>query len=276
MNGGDFVFSAGDRMPLKGKKIFVVEYSAFISAQIKGVLVNAGAEVRSNPNPSKALLEIVHWHPDAIISNVDIGEITGFDLCLILKMMPEHASIPFIILSSEESEVIKKQMVSVGADFYVPKDSQIANNTYKTVCEALHESKEELLAKPVEARKQQGDAVLVVDDSGVMRRIICNILTSLGLKKIEQAAHGQEALEKLDQQSFGLVLTDWNMPFMNGLDLARAIRQRPDTQRLPIIMITTEGAKEERKMAMSAGVDELVSKPFTRDQFRKILEQFLK
>ena len=62
-------------MSLRGQKVFIVEYSAFITAQIKGVLEKAGAEVKACHHPSKALLEIVHWHPDAIISNIDIGEL---------------------------------------------------------------------------------------------------------------------------------------------------------------------------------------------------------
>lgn len=133
-------------MPVQGKKVFVIEYSAFISAQIKGVLTKAGATVKSSSNPCKALLEILHWHPDVIISSVDIGEIKGFDLCLILKMMPDHAGIPFIILSSAEAKHIQAQMTSVGADYYIPKDSHIAKNTYNTICEALHEADDEALA----------------------------------------------------------------------------------------------------------------------------------
>ncbi|HAS83704.1 MAG TPA: hypothetical protein DCS43_13790 [Verrucomicrobia bacterium] len=262
-------------MPLRGRKVFVIEHSVFISSQIKGVLENAGVEVKSSQSPGKALLEIVHWHPDAIISSVDIGEITGFDLCLILKMMPDHAGIPFIILSSNESEQIRSQMASVGADYYIPKDSRIAINAYNTICDALHEADSSALAVPGKSIKHRGDHVLVVDDSAVMRRIICNILASLGVTKIVQAEHGEDVLKRLDEQVYGMVLTDWNMPIMNGLELTQAIRRRADTHKLPVIMITTEGAESERKAAEAAGVNELIPKPFARDHFRQVLQTFL-
>ncbi len=263
-------------MPLRGRKVFVIEHSVFILAQIKGALEHAGVDVRSCQSPAKALLDIVHWHPDAIISSVDIGEISGFDLCLILKMMPDHAGIPFIIISSNESEQIKSQMASVGADCYIPKDSRIAINAYNSICAVLHEADgASLLARRDQVKHRTADHVLVVDDSAVMRRIICNILSSLGISKIIQAQHGEEALKLLDEQDCGMVLTDWNMPIMNGLELAQAIRRRPDTRELPVIMITTEGAESERKVAEEAGVNELTPKPFTRDHFRQVLQAFL-
>lgn len=262
-------------MSLRGRKVFLIEHSALISTQIKTVLEKAGMAVKSGKAPGKALLEIVHWHPDVILSSVDIGEITGFDLCLILKMMPEHANIPFIILSSKESEQIKQQMATVGADYYIPKDSRIAKTVYDAICAALQEAEGTERSAPEKEIKHEGDHVLVVDDSAVMRRIICNILTSLGITKIVQAQHGEEALERLDEQSFGMVLTDWNMPFMNGLELAQAIRRRADTRTLPIIMITTEGAETERQLAQAAGVNELLPKPFTREHFRQVLKTYL-
>jgi two-component system chemotaxis response regulator CheY len=261
-------------MSLHGQKVFIVEYSAFITAQIKGVLEKAGAEVKASHNPGKALLEIVHWHPDAIISNIDIGEITGFDLCLLLKMMPEHAAIPFIILSSKESDIVKEQMVSVGADYYIPKDSRIAVNAYQTLLKVLHKEEEEQVV-PADKKLCNRDGVLVVDDSAVIRRIVCNILTTLGVSKIGQAGHGKDALDQLDKQAYSMVLTDWNMPYMNGLELTQTLRARPETRDIPIIMLTTEGAHAERVEAEAAGVNKLVSKPFTRDHFRTVLKDFL-
>jgi two-component system, chemotaxis family, chemotaxis protein CheY len=266
----------GGDMPTRGAKVFMIENSAFICAQITSILECGGAQVRTCNNPAKAMLEIVHWHPDIIISSVNIGEITGFDLCLLLKMMPEQAGIPFIILSSNESEDIKSQMASVGADAYIPKDSHIAKNAFNVVCEVLKEKSHDSATSPMaKAGMQNGDHVLVVDDSAVMRRIICNILSSLGMFKIVQAQDGKDALKQLDNQICRMVLTDWNMPLMNGLELVKAIRSKPEISHLPIIMITTEGAHAERKEAELAGVNDLLPKPFTRDQFRHLLQKYL-
>ena len=85
---------------------------------------------------------------------------------------------------------------------------------------------------------------LVVDDSATMRRIVVNSLQRVGFNDIVEAGDGQEALGRFDA-SVGIVITDWNMPSMSGIDLARALRARPDGQSVPILMVTTRSVKED-------------------------------
>lgn len=103
---------------------------------------------------------------------------------------------------------------------------------------------------------------LVVDDSTTMRRIIINALQRIGYSDAIEAANGNEALARLDG-SVGCVITDWNMPSMSGLELARAIRATPAGRRVPILMVTTRGAREDILAAVDAGVNGYVVKPFT-------------
>jgi two-component system, chemotaxis family, chemotaxis protein CheY len=103
--------------------------------------------------------------------------------------------------------------------------------------------------------------VLVVDDSATMRRIVLNTMKQIGYADLVEAADGQEALAKCDG-SIGMVITDWNMPVMTGLELVRALRTRPDTAGLPVIMVTTRGAKEDILQAIEAGVNNYILKPF--------------
>jgi len=103
--------------------------------------------------------------------------------------------------------------------------------------------------------------VLVVDDSATMRRIVLNTMKQIGYTDLVEAGDGQEALGKCDG-SIGMVITDWNMPVMTGLELVRALRTRPDTAGLPIIMVTTRGAKEDILQAIEAGVNNYILKPF--------------
>ena len=107
--------------------------------------------------------------------------------------------------------------------------------------------------------------ILVVDDSSTMRRIITNVILQLGYKKddIEEAENGQIAWELLNNSQFDVVLTDWNMPIMSGLDLVKLIRNEDKYASLPIIMITTEGGKAEVVTALKAGVNNYIVKPFT-------------
>ncbi|MDP8208522.1 MAG: response regulator [Candidatus Electryonea clarkiae] len=104
--------------------------------------------------------------------------------------------------------------------------------------------------------------ILVVDDSITMRRIIVNHLNSSGYSDIVEAGNGVEALEKMS--GVKLVLTDSNMPVMDGLSLVKEIRQSPVFREISIIMITNEGAQEEVLSALKEGVNDIVIKPFTR------------
>ena len=103
---------------------------------------------------------------------------------------------------------------------------------------------------------------LIVDDSPTMLRIIRNALQEIGYDDIVEAEGGEDALETLQDTAPDFVVNDWNMPNMNGVDLANNIRSHPDYSDLPILMITTRGMKEDVKTAMKAEVNNYIVKPF--------------
>lgn len=118
--------------------------------------------------------------------------------------------------------------------------------------------------------------LLVVDDSSTMRRIIRNTLERLGHTDVVEAEHGMEAWEKLSvDESIKVVITDWNMPEMNGLDLVKKIRAEKKYEDMPIIMVTTEGGKAEVITALKAGVNNYIVKPFTPQVLKEKLEDVL-
>jgi two-component system chemotaxis response regulator CheY len=104
---------------------------------------------------------------------------------------------------------------------------------------------------------------LVVDDSPTMRRIISNTLERIGYKKSIEAANGKEALQQLEGNDVEFIITDWNMPVMNGLEFVTEIRSTDDYKELPILMITTRGMKDDVLQAVHAGVNNYIVKPFT-------------
>ena len=104
--------------------------------------------------------------------------------------------------------------------------------------------------------------VLAVDDSATMRRIIKNQLKQSGVEDVDEAANGREALLLLDRKQYDLLITDWNMPEMHGLDLVMEVRRTEQIKALPILMITTVSAKEDIVNALKAGVNNYVVKPF--------------
>jgi len=115
--------------------------------------------------------------------------------------------------------------------------------------------------------------ILVVDDFSTMRRIVKNCLTQLGFKNITEAEDGQIALEKLKNNSeIKLIISDWNMPNMMGIDLLRAVRSDDSLKSIPFLMVTAEAQKENVLEAAKAGVSNYIVKPFTADALQTKLE----
>ncbi len=118
--------------------------------------------------------------------------------------------------------------------------------------------------------------ILVVDDSSTMRRIIKNTLGRLGHKEVLEAEDGVTAWEAMESnEDIDILITDWNMPNMNGLELVQKVRAQEKYADLPIIMVTTEGGKTEVITALKAGVNNYIVKPFTPQVLQEKLEAVL-
>lgn len=113
---------------------------------------------------------------------------------------------------------------------------------------------------------------LVVDDSTTMRRIMINALQRIGYHDTIEASNGQEALARLDA-TIGCIITDWNMPEMSGLELATAVRSIPAGRHIPILMVTTRGAREDILAAVNAGVNAYLVKPFTPSVLKEKIDR---
>ena len=112
--------------------------------------------------------------------------------------------------------------------------------------------------------------ILVVDDSKFMRRTIKKALDQLGSFTVVEAANGREALAKIDQDQFDLVMSDWNMPVMNGLELVIELRRTHD---VPILMLTTVGCREDVTAALQAGVNNYILKPLRTEELQAKLKR---
>ena len=115
-------------------------------------------------------------------------------------------------------------------------------------------------------------SVLVVDDFATMRKIVRSCLKQLGFDNVTEASDGQQALDKLNSGVFKLIISDWNMPNMMGIDLLKAVRANPNFKTVPFLMVTAEAQKENVIEAAKAGVSNYIVKPFTPDQLQAKLE----
>jgi len=115
--------------------------------------------------------------------------------------------------------------------------------------------------------------ILVVDDSPTMRRILLNTVQKAGYSNVKEAVDGKDALAKLLAGDFDLLMTDWNMPNMNGLELVEAARKEEKLKSMPILMVTTRNMKEDIVNAIKSGVNGYIVKPFDAKTLNaKILE----
>ncbi|BFU91014.1 MAG: chemotaxis regulator transmitting signal to flagellar motor component [Nitrospira sp.] len=118
--------------------------------------------------------------------------------------------------------------------------------------------------------------ILVVDDMVTMRRIVKNILKQLGFANVEEAENGQEALQKLRADTYGFIVSDWNMPVMTGIDMLRAIRADEKLKTTPVLMVTAEAQQSNLVEAVKAGVSNYIVKPFTAETLQEKIAKIFK
>ncbi|MBU0982639.1 MAG: response regulator [candidate division Zixibacteria bacterium] len=117
--------------------------------------------------------------------------------------------------------------------------------------------------------------ILAVDDSPTMRRIIINTLKRAGYSDVVEATDGKDALAKMKVEQPNFIITDWNMPEMDGLTFVTTIRSTDEYKNLPVLMVTTRSVKDDIVDAMKAGVNSYIVKPFTPETLKAKIDQIL-
>lgn len=117
--------------------------------------------------------------------------------------------------------------------------------------------------------------ILAVDDSPTMRRIIVNSLKKAGFSNVTEATDGKDALAKMKVDSYDFIITDWNMPEMDGMTFVTNIRALSEFKKIPILMVTTRSVKDDIVEAIKVGVNNYIVKPFTPETLKEKIEQVL-
>lgn len=117
--------------------------------------------------------------------------------------------------------------------------------------------------------------ILAVDDSPTMRRIIINTLKRAGYTNVVEASDGKDAIAKLKVEDVNFVITDWNMPEMDGLTFVKTIRGMDEYKSIPVLMVTTRSVKDDIVEALKVGVNNYIVKPFTPNTLKDKIEQVL-
>lgn len=117
--------------------------------------------------------------------------------------------------------------------------------------------------------------ILLVDDSGTMRHIQKRTLTEIGLTDVKEASDGALALKEVEQEKFDLILMDWNMPNMTGIEALKKLKGNPAYKAIPVVMVTSESDKSHIVEAIQAGAANYILKPFTAEVLKEKLAPFL-
>lgn len=213
-------------------------------------------------------------HPaDVVVSAMYLSDGTGLDILEHIKNDETMASTPFMLVSSETSTQKLEAFKQSGVSAILPKPFELVH-----LERALNVSLQQLDDDELELHSFDAEdvRVLLVDDSRLARNHIKQTLNNMGIRTIVEAENGAHALTALKSQEFDIVVTDYNMPEMDGRELSEYIRFNPSTSHIPIIMITSENQSGSHLANIQqTGVNALCDKPFSSKEVRAMMIKLL-
>jgi response regulator RpfG family c-di-GMP phosphodiesterase len=246
----------------KTPQILIADDSAILREVFTKELVQMGISVTAAVDGQEAL-EIAKSTPfDMIITDIDMPNMNGFDLCINLKKNPSTKSIPVIMLSSLDSEANIEHGFKVGAAAYVSK---------ARAGEDLRECVKDILQKALFLREQ---TVLVVDDSPFIINIVKDGLIQAGFQVIT-AENGKIALEKLKTHKPDLIISDMSMPKMDGITLCSILQADPSFSGIPFVVMSSSSDRAVMRRMIQRGACAFLVKPFNIEQVVITAEKIL-
>ncbi|HWZ90590.1 MAG TPA: response regulator [Polyangiaceae bacterium] len=247
----------------RGKlRVLLVDDSALIHKHTVPLLTAAGYDVSEAWDGAEALERLKVERADLVLTDVEMPRMDGYALCEALKNDPATEGIPVIICSSLGEASDLERGFDVGADDYLVKP---------VVPEELVSRLHSLLATRMLSGRER---VLVVDDSAAIRHLVSDCLRRQGFV-VTTAVDGQDGLEKAKLERPELVLTDYDMPRMNGFELVLGLRRDPATRDIPLVMLTARESKRDQAQMRAAGLTSYLVKPFGPDKCVAIVERVL-
>ncbi len=254
--------------------ILLIEPSDMQQKLITQMLAEQGIKLVTCVGELSAASESIQQNPpDLIVSALHFSDGESIALLTKLKNDPKTADISFMLVSSEDRLEKLEAFKQAGVIAILPKPFEIIH-----LKRALNASLHMLNTEEISLTSFDiiDVSVLVVDDSMMARNHIVRVLKGMGLEKIAQAENGAQALTLVKEQAFDLIVTDYNMPEMDGRELSEFIRFNPSTSHIPIIMVTSE-SMDSPHMAniQQTGVNALCDKPFEPDEVKQMLMALL-
>ncbi len=253
--------------------VLLVEPSSAQGRIIEGFLRDLGVvSLFTVKTGSDALQEMHTAAPDLVISAMHLADMTGTDMVQTMRAEEALVEIPFMLISSETHYRYLEPIRQAGVIALLPKPF-----TREQLQAAMQSTLDFIDPGELASRNFASEElkVLVVDDSSTARRHISRVLTNMGIEDITTAINGVEALEIIANNFFDLVVTDYNMPLMNGQELVEQIRESSQQASIPVLMVSSESDDSRIAAVQRAGVSAICDKPFDSGTVKQLIEGML-
>lgn len=253
--------------------ILLVEPSSMQLKLIMRHLADEGINKVDGAATGKEALKLIEaYPPDLVISAMYLPDMTANELIASVHGGSGDKDISFMLISSETDLSTLEPIRQAGVMAILPKpfDHQDLHRALNATLEII--DPDEIILDSYEAGELR---VLLVDDSLTSRNHVARVLNSLGITQIDAAENGKEALNQLAENTYDLVVTDLNMPEMDGQQLVEYIRTEMGDTMIPILMVTTEHNEARLGNVQQAGVSAILDKPFEPNTIRQLLHQVL-
>lgn len=249
--------------------ILLVEPSSTQQKIIENLLNSEGVtNIDFADSIENATAKIKRSAPDLVASAMHFTDGTALDLVKQLKNDPMTEDVPFMLVSSEHRKEQLEEFRQSGVVAILPKPFNHAHlvKAINSTLDLLADSELDLEYFDVKSIR-----VLVVDDSKMARNFVSRVLRSLGIERLTEASDGSEAIEIIKENTFDLVVTDYNMPEVNGKELTEYIRNESEQSHIPVLMVSSESNEAHLSNIEQSGVNAMCDKPFEPENVKRIL-----
>lgn len=250
--------------------VLLVEPSSSQKKIVISQLEELGISQYQSVDSGLQALEVVdNEQPDMVISAMFLQDMTGTELVLEMRDNPLAEDIPFMLISSVTSRAELEPIKQAGASAVLPKPFK-AGDLKRAILATMDWENPDMIR--LDNYDSSALKVLLVDDSQMARHMISRTLNKMGIYHITEAGDGREALPLIQNQKYDLVISDYNMPQMDGHELLVYIRHNSNQPEVPVLMVTTEGDESKLAAVQHEGVSAIVDKPFDVVSVKQLVE----
>ena len=253
--------------------VLLVEPSSTQRRIIEDYLTRLGAgRLKWVENGEQALASMRGHPPDLVISAMHLPDTTGTELVQLMRSEDDLLDIAFMLISSETHIRYLEPLRQAGVIAILPKPF-----TLEQLRTSLMATLDYLEPEPLDLEAFSPDElrILIVDDSFTSRRIIRQMMERMGIENFTEAENGKQAIQMIENEFFDLIVTDYNMPEMDGEELSQFIRNQSTQQSVPVLMVTSETDHSRLAGIAQSGVSAVFDKPFTVDTLRTTIQRLL-